>query len=90
MILSSLFSLFLFAVSRMITTVMDSVTLALVVCSTMSLALNRVDATHKGNLGRFLNHSCDANVGIWPLANENIFKQRLVFWFVERQVHLSV
>lgn len=41
-----------------------------------------IDATMKGNLSRFINHSCNANLQTWPAvyASENKYKHRLYYF----------
>lgn len=41
-----------------------------------------IDSTYKGNLSRFINHSCDGNLQTWPATscNENSFMHRLYYF----------
>lgn len=46
-----------------------------------------IDATHKGNLSRFINHSCEANLQTWPATscNDNPNMHRL-YYFALRSI----
>lgn len=41
-----------------------------------------IDGTTRGNLTRFLNHSCEPNLKVWPVAypNDDLRKHRLYFF----------
>jgi len=52
-----------------------------------SEATYSIDATHQGNLSRFINHSCNANLQTWPVTscNENPKMHRL-YYFAMRNI----
>jgi hypothetical protein len=47
-----------------------------------NVATHSLDATHKGNLSRFINHSCNANLQTWPATscNESLETHRLYYF----------
>lgn len=49
-----------------------------------------IDATMKGNLSRFINHSCNANLQTWPAIyrSEDKYKHRL-YYFALRAIRAS-